>query len=368
MSLLIRALKEAEDKRNAGAGPREWGLEPMRENGDNPPGKAAVNPVQGTLGLRAGLRLSLIPITLLVAGILLLAYGIYVYFLTRPPAPIAPPLPQLASRTSIPIVPAHEAKPTIPIVQEENATPVKDAAQTDGIAPTPVKKSAGAGKTRGKSVSTSSAPPEPQAQTPDVDPALNQRLQTAYVHYQNGRYSEAMADYGAVLEKLPGNQDALLGMGASALATGQREEAARWYARVLDIDPGNRLARTALLYRMDGQQSAAPESRLKQWLTEPDADTGERAFLYYSLANLQARQGRWADAQQNYFDAITLQPRRPEYQYDLAVSLDHLGQYPAALEQYRNTLKLLAEHPTPSLDLDAVNRRVTELEAVTGTP
>jgi Flp pilus assembly protein TadD len=367
MSLLIRALKEAEDKRNAGAGPREWSLEPMRENGDNPPGKAAVNPAHGASGLRAGFRLSIIPITLLIAGIMLLAYGVYVYFLTRPPTPIVPPsLPQVASRTT-PIVAAHEVKPFIPVVQDKIPTPAKNTAQAEVI--TPIRKSTPAKKTRSTPVqSTLPTSHQFKVQTPDVDPVLNQRLQTAYVLYQNGRYSEAMADYRSVLEELPGNQDALLGMGASALATGQREEAARWYARVLNVDPDNRLARTALLYRMDGQQSSAPESRLKQWLTEPGADTGERAFLYYSLANLQARQGRWADAQQNYFDAITLQPQRPEYQYDLAVSLDHLGQYPAALEQYRNTLKLLAEHPTPSLDLDAVNRRVTELEAITGTP
>lgn len=367
MSLLIRALKEAEDKREAAQGGSEWSLEPMRTEEKEPGAThgAQLPPAWIAPGFSALRRLSLIPLTLLIAGIVLLAYGVYVYVLTRPPELVVPPsLPAGSVRVS----PASPAPPMMPAEQAVASRPAEDAGPSETTES--FKKAVSPAKRRQALTQVEPLPaPLPGGnQAPAADSALDQRLLTAYAHYQDGDYTGAERDYRAVMESQPGNLDALLGLATSAQASGRQAEAAQWYARVLDVDPGNRLARVALLHQMDTWESAALETRLRQWLTEPASDPAERAFLHYSLAGLLANQGRWQDAQRHYFDAVALRPDHAEYRYNLAVSLDQLGQYRAALDQYRTVLELLVRSPSRSIDPASVRQRLNELQEAAPTP
>ena len=75
----------------------------------------------------------------------------------------------------------------------------------------------------------------------------------------------------------------------------------------------------------------AAESRVKVML----ADNPGAHVLNFTLGNQFAQQGRWAEAQQEYFKAFTAEPDNPDFAYNLAVSLDHLRQPKLALEYYQ---------------------------------
>ena len=63
-------------------------------------------------------------------------------------------------------------------------------------------------------------------------------------------------------------------------------------------------------------------------------------MLHFTLGNQLAQQGRWAEAQQEYFKAFAAEPDNADFAYNLAVSLDHLRQPRLALEYYRRALAL----------------------------
>ena len=51
-------------------------------------------------------------------------------------------------------------------------------------------------------------------------------------------------------------------------------------------------------------------------------------------------QGRWPDAQTAFFDAVSNEPTNADYAYNLAVSLDQLGQAGPAAAYYQRALDL----------------------------
>jgi len=165
-----------------------------------------------------------------------------------------------------------------------------------------------------------------------VDPDIT----GAYRAYQGGDYRRAERLYRTVLSRHPEQRDALLGMAAVAARHGQTEQAQRYYGRLLQINPRDGAAHAAL----SGLQGAAgrdlSESKLKLLLDE----TPQAGQIHFSLGNLYARQGRWAEAQEAYFKAFGAESRNPDYVFNLAVSLDRMGQAKPAVDYYRQALVL----------------------------
>src|SRR5882672_2864675 len=96
----------------------------------------------------------------------------------------------------------------------------------------------------------------------------------------------------------------------------------------------------------------AAESRLKTMLAaEPSAHA-----LNFALGSQLAQQGRWAEAQAEFFKAFTAEPDNADFAYNLAVSLDHLRQGKLALEYYQRALAL-AEKRGASFELAAARSR-----------
>ena len=191
--------------------------------------------------------------------------------------------------------------------------------------------------------------------TPRV--AADQTLDTAYKAWQGDRLEEARRLYEQVLRGDSRNVDALLGLAAIATRQGQSERAQRWYQRVLEADPSEVTAQAALINlraQTDGGQS---ESRLRMLL----AGQPESAPLHFSLGNVFARQQRWKEAQQAYFQAYALEPDNADYLFNVAVSLDHLRQDKLAEQYYRMALSA-AEKGKGTFDRDQAFRRVAELQ------
>ena len=88
---------------------------------------------------------------------------------------------------------------------------------------------------------------------------------------------------------------------------------------------------------------------------------GNASFLHFTLGNQFAAQGRWAEAQQAYFQAYASDPEHADFAYNLAISLDRMHQTKPALEFYRRALALAESRPV-SFDKGQVSKRVLQLE------
>ena len=161
-------------------------------------------------------------------------------------------------------------------------------------------------------------------------------INEAFQEYLVGDYDSAEVSYRNVLKELPENRDALLGLAAISSRKGQLRQAYDNYLEVLRLYPGDSVAEAALInYQRDGDY-ARNESILKTFIQrEPD-----NSFLYYSLGRLYAAQIRWPEAQQSFFNAYNIETSNPDYAFNLAVSLDHIGQQQSAIDYYNAALEL----------------------------
>jgi Flp pilus assembly protein TadD len=192
-------------------------------------------------------------------------------------------------------------------------------------------------------------------------PALG-TLNRAWEALQQGRHDEAQAMYEEVAAAEPGNVDAQLGLGVLAAARGNTEQAARHYGRALELEPRNTTAQAGLISIIGQADPQLSESRLKQLIaTEPSG------FMYFALGNLYAKQSLWAKAQLAYFQAYQLQPDHPDYAYNLAVGLEHLGQSRIALNYYRRALELRSVRGRAEFDQTRVEERIGQLTARVGS-
>lgn len=186
-------------------------------------------------------------------------------------------------------------------------------------------------------------------------------LREALALYRAGEYEAAAIHYLAVLNEQPQAMDALLGMGAIAMAQGDAARAVEYFARVLRLDPQNETANAALIGLQRGADPVASESAVKTLLQA----SPENPFLHFTLGNIYALQQRWAEAQQAFFDAYRFDSANPDYALNLAASLDRLGQAQPALDYYTVALRL-AEGRSARFDAASVQARVQALSAAQG--
>ena len=178
----------------------------------------------------------------------------------------------------------------------------------------------------------------------------NQRLQRELLALARSEYQDALRDDS-------GNRDALLGLAAVESRSGRAGEAETYYRRLLQADPREPHAHAGLFalraQRVDPLQA---ESRIKVLL----ANDPEASVLHFSLGNQYARQGRWDEARLAYAKAHAADPENPDFAFNRAVSLDHLRQHAAALEQYRLALEL-ARTRNANFPLESAAERVRQL-------
>ncbi|MFZ5523783.1 MAG: tetratricopeptide repeat protein [Pseudomonadota bacterium] len=191
-------------------------------------------------------------------------------------------------------------------------------------------------------------------QTELLDPLIN----NAYLAYRGGRLNEARQMYLEVLGKDARNTDALLGLAAIAQLQAEDRLATQYYLRVLTLEPRNAVAHAGMSALNRDENN---ESRLKSLLREQR----DSPALHFALGNIYSGQSRWGEAQSAYFNAYTLDPENAELAFNLAISLDHLGQNKLAVQFYQRALQLdLTGSNQPlsaSMDRAKITQRVKEL-------
>ena len=186
--------------------------------------------------------------------------------------------------------------------------------------------------------------------------AARRELTRGYAAFEAGDFAGARRAYSAVLRALPGQPDALLGLGAIALAENRLAEAHTHYAAVLAGAPDHPVATAAMFLIEGGRGAVATEAKLKLLL-----DRGPRRALPPSSHSAITMRANNAGAMHSKLTSRLFVPSRamPDYAFNLAVSLDRLGQRRAALDYYRQAEAL--HGPNTAFDGAAVAARIAAL-------
>ena len=180
-------------------------------------------------------------------------------------------------------------------------------------------------------------------------------LERAWAAFQRGDHRAARANYLEALDERP--EEALAGLGATALRERRLGAARAWYARLAELVPDDRTARTMSILLGPAEEPAVLERELVRGM----ARTPAAPWLRIALGNLRARQGDWNAAADAYRAARRLAPSNPDAAYNLAVSSDRLARPLRALAEYRDALALAALSP-PAFDVAAARERAVTLE------
>jgi tetratricopeptide (TPR) repeat protein len=188
-----------------------------------------------------------------------------------------------------------------------------------------------------------------------TEPSVSPILMSAYEAYNAGNDKDAIKLYKQVLQRDVRNVDALLGLGAIASRQGRSADANGWYGKVLEVDPRNNIAKTAMLDSQSQGNEQTNETSLKTMLAKQPDD----ANLHVALGNLYAEQNQWPAAQQAYFDAYSLN-KTADNAYNLAVSLDQMGKPKLALPYYQRALEQASD--ASNIDKAALQARIDVIQ------
>jgi len=294
---------------------------------------------------RANRSFSLLALTLLV--ILVLSAGAFYYWQSTMQSN-TPPARAIARVDAQPV---------------NSVTVSSDVATQTAVAAAPANIRPNKPEATPRAAQPSHAKPTHQADTEQIQisksqlPAkINATLTQAYTLFTSGDRNGARPLYESVLRDEPNNRDALLGIAAIELTAHHNEQAAALYSRLLDLDPNDAEATAALtsLRRDNPEQS---ESQLKKVL----ARNPQSGATLFELGNLYGGQARWSEAQDMYFRAYSSAPKNADYAFNLAISLDRLGQTRLALDYYQKALALSATAPG-NFSPDAAANRINDLQ------
>jgi len=283
---------------------------------------------------RGGIKLGLVPIALISGVFFALVGGIYIWYETTPPTALVPqrvaiaPVAPVLTTLETPAPSTEDAG--INTASTSGAIVIGATKQPAKVAP---KKSAPRPNTP-----TTAAPASAKNLSPFITmhgDNISPLLAEGYRAYRAGSYGIAEERYRAVLQLDAKNRDALLGMAAIAQQQKNDTAAMQYYGQILALDPRDPAAYAAMS-ALASNDPASAESRLKLLLSHhPQA-----AILHFALGNVYAEQARWSDAQQAYFQAVNRAPENAEFNFNLAVSLDHLSQDKIAAQYYQRALQL----------------------------
>lgn len=192
------------------------------------------------------------------------------------------------------------------------------------------------------------------------DPQPN-HVQSAYAFYIQGQYDEALAMYRLAYQDKPRNIDVLLGIAATSQKLGQQVNALAYYQKVLQQNSKNVIALAGM---MSITAANADRPEIESQLLNLISENPSHSHLYFLLGNLYSSRTNWRGAVQNYRKAVDLDSTNADYQFNLAITYDRLGQTERALSHYQSALRFRKDEHS-SFSKAAVERRIQALAAGT---
>ena len=194
-------------------------------------------------------------------------------------------------------------------------------------------------------------------QRSDKTDPVGDKLESAWLAYETGRYEEAKGLYSDVLLIEKRNRDAKLGLAAIAVIENDTQTAMQIYQSLLKLDPRDPVA-TAAITSLRSDESAVKQD--ENYLLSMVEKNPKDPHLNFALGNVYAQQGRWKLAQQQYFNAWQQDLENADYVFNLAVSMDQLSKPEQAVSFYRDSLSK-ANNKQVSFSREAVQKRIDEL-------
>lgn len=306
-------------------------------------------------------------------------------------SPFPPQSKETPSSVSSPVAASPQGTPTLPggaplvSVSTKGAPLASSASQGQGVSALTANEAGGEAPREAASAPEALLPEKPAPAPISIthrttQPQAGLLLISAYSAYQKGEFPLARKMYQQVLQADPKNRGALLGLASLAMQGRETSVARDLYLRLLDQDPGDPLARAGMLAIAPTGDLAQQESELKLLLKQYP----QSAPLFFSLGNVYAAGQRWSEAQQAYFEALQQAKNTaaagshvvsvsgasdaqsvvanvpPDYPFNLAISLEHLGQMKPAVTYYKEALQLSAGQPA-GFDPEALRTRLTTL-------
>jgi tetratricopeptide (TPR) repeat protein len=179
----------------------------------------------------------------------------------------------------------------------------------------------------------------------------------AFHAYSTGNMALAGTLYRRAVQLEPYNRDANLGVAAVATDAGEFAEATQRYRHLLSLNPGDEVAFSGMLNLVAATGNRAIENEMIVHASQYQ----QMPVLHAALGNYYSRQSRWSEASNSYATATALAPDTADYLYNLAVSLDQLGNTGAAIENYERAMAM-SKRGHHSFDSITVNNRLQSLK------
>jgi tetratricopeptide (TPR) repeat protein len=191
--------------------------------------------------------------------------------------------------------------------------------------------------------------------------SVSSMLLSAWNSWQQGDVVSAEKAYRSVLERQPEQRDALMGMLAiTQLQAKTLPQAHDIAARLIALYPKDaEVAEAVRIFQGSTASESEQETQLKLLLKQ---DT-QNAMAAYRLGIVYAEQKRWPEAQNAFFNAVSLDNTQPEYLANLAISYDQLGKVNLAISSYQQALQMASKKPS-TVNIDMLTNRLQALQSI----
>lgn len=186
------------------------------------------------------------------------------------------------------------------------------------------------------------------------DESIQHYLEQGYDNLLNKRYAIAAGYYQEALRIQRKNEAALFGLATTYHRLHQKDEARQLYIELLEINPTHREGLNNFMALVSGESPADAIEALEQLETEnPDFSP-----IPAQLGTLYNRIGDPRMAARKLARALNLSPDNVSYKYNLAVTLDKLGQAEQASDLYLELIEAHNQGATLPGDVNDLRNRV----------
>jgi len=197
-----------------------------------------------------------------------------------------------------------------------------------------------------------------------VNSSLDNMLDVALKHHQEGRIEEATRQYYKILALDPNNFSCYNNLGLIYCNQGRTDEAIKCYQKAQDINPNDPDVYNNFgnLWQSQGQLDNAQKYLEQALRLKPDSSAA-----HVNLGIVLHNRGRYEQAIAHYQQALRIQPDLGEAYLNLGNSLNKINRWDDAIEAYQQSLIYKPNHSITYNNLGAVLRtqgRLNEAEKI----